>query len=376
MTATAADVVADRVRQSGLVPAPVVAAAGAGPDLLGRLVGAGHLTPYQAGRIAAGKYKGFAVGGYVILDRLGGGGMGQVYLAEHAAMGRRVALKVLPAPAADAPVLRGRFLREARATAALDHPNVLRVHDFAAQGRLLYLVAEYVHGVNLADLVGRDGPRPPAAAADYARQAAAGLAHAHARGFVHRDVKPSNLLLSAAGAVTVLDFGLVWWAAAATEGLTPARGGTILGTADYLAPEQAVDSSAVDARSDVYALGATLYYLLAGRPLFVGGGVAQKLMWQQWRTPDRLDAVNPVVPAGLAAAVHRAVEKSPAGRFPTAAAFAAAVAPFARGPAPPPAGVLPPLLPPRGTPPGLAGRETLSESRLLAALETHDGTGG
>jgi serine/threonine-protein kinase len=345
----------DRVRRSGLVPvtdletfladlpAPLTP-----PEVLDRLLAAQLITPFQADRLAAGKYKGFILGSYVILDRLGGGATGQVYLAEHTEMRRLVAIKVLPVPVAENTVARERFLREARTAATLDHPNIIPVFDLNREGRLLYLVMEYVEGVTLQALVAGGVRVAIGAAADYARQVARGLQHAHDRGIVHRDIKPSNLFLGLDGAVKILDLGLVRSEADADSRLTAAIGkNAILGTADYLPPEQAVDSSGVDGRADVYALGATLYFLLAGHPMFPTGSAAQKLMWQQWKDPTPIRDLRPDVPEKLARGLHKALAKKPADRYQTPLALAEALAPFAAGPAPPPR-VLTPTPPPRG----------------------------
>ncbi|MBX9627761.1 MAG: serine/threonine protein kinase, partial [Gemmataceae bacterium] len=345
----------DRLRKSGLVPPDRLdgflaglRASGRSPadpgGLLERLVDAGMITRFHAGKLAAGKYKGFHLGSYLILDQLGAGGMGQVFLAEHAAMRRLVAVKVLSVAAADDPVARERFAREARAAGTLDHPNVVRVFDLCQDGRLFYLVMEYVDGISLQGLVGRAGPLPVGAACHYARQVLFGLGHAHAAGLVHRDIKPANLLVDRAGVVKILDLGLVRSDADGAEGLTKLLDNkTVLGTADYVAPEQAVDSSAVDARADLYSLGATLYFLLTGRPLFPDGRAAQKLIWQQTRDPARLDHVRPDVPPGLAGVVHTLLAKKPEDRYETAAEAFDALAPWDPGEVPPPADdLLPP----------------------------------
>lgn len=320
----------DRLAKSGLVPPDRLAgflsglaASGSPPDtpqaLLDRLVGGGMITRFHAGKLAAGKYKGFHLGRYLILDQLGAGGMGQVFLAEHAAMRRRVAVKVLAVNATDDPVARERFAREARAAGALDHPNVVRVFDLCQDGRLMYLVMEYVDGVSLQGLVTRSGRLPVGAAVHYARQVLFGLQHAHDQGFVHRDIKPANLLVDRAGVVKILDLGLVRSDADGVEGLTKLLDNkTVLGTADYVAPEQAVDSSAVDHRADLYSLGATLYFLLAGHPVFPEGRAGQKLIWQQTREPARIETIRPDVPAGLARVVHTLLAKRPADRYEAA----------------------------------------------------------
>jgi len=351
------DELLDRVRKSGLTPMAEVeaiaadpAAAPAGgwtpPDLLDRLVREQVLTEFQADRIAAGKYKGFVLGSYVILGRVGGGGMGQVFLAEHAEMRRLVAVKVLPVPLTEEPLARERFLREARAAAALDHPHIIKVFDLNREGRLLYLVMEYLAGVNLQQLVARSGPLSVEAAVSVAVQVCHGLAHAHDRGLVHRDVKPANVLLDSTGTAKLLDLGLVRSEADVDSRLTAEYGSAILGTADYVAPEQAVNSSTVDTRADLYSLGATLYFLLAGRTLFPEGGAAQKLMWQQWKHPAPLTDFRADLPPGLWPAVRKALAKRKEDRYATALDFADALAPFAPPDGvrlPPPAELMPAL---------------------------------
>ncbi len=346
----------ERVRRSGLVPpdrldgfvvglqasgqAPTTTAA-----LLDLMVEAGMVTRFHADKLAAGKYKGFQIGSYLILDQLGTGGMGQVYLAEHAAMRRLVALKVLPVFASEDAVARERFLREARAAATLDHPNVVRVFDLCQEGRLLYLVMEYVEGISLQALVARNGPLAVETACHYARQVLYGLQHAHDLGFVHRDIKPANLLLDRAGVMKILDLGLVRSQADAAAGLTRKLDNrTILGTADYVAPEQAVDSSSVDIRADLYSLGATLYFMLTGRPLFPDGRTAQKLVWQQIKDPVPVTRFRPDVPPGLADVVHILLQKRKEDRFQSPAEAFEALAPWDDVEvSPPPEEWLPPL---------------------------------
>ncbi len=342
----------DRIRKSGLVSPPDLHAFLADPRsdpeggssrlILDRLTEAHLITKFQADRLAAGKYKGFVLGSYTILDRLGAGGMGQVFLAEHAAMRRFVALKVLPGNVCEDDIARERFFREARAAATLDHPNIVRVFDMNREGKLLYLVMEYVEGVSLQTLIEKDGRRSIAAAASYAQQVALGLQHAHERGHVHRDIKPGNLLVDRAGVARLLDLGLVRSESDGDSKLTSQLGGarTILGTVDYLAPEQALDSSNVDIRADIDSLGATLYFLLAGHPVFPEGRAGQKLMWQQWRDPTPIDTLRPDVPAALAAIVHRALAKKREERFQTPREMADALGRWVGSLVPPNGGVI------------------------------------
>ncbi len=385
----------DRLRKSKLVPADRLEGFLAArestldfdtPDtILEQLVAAGLLTQFHADKLAAGKYKGFLLGGdrYLILDQLGQGGMGQVFLAEHTQMRRLVALKVLHPQAFESdPVARERFFREARAAGTLDHPNIVRIFDLSQDGKILFLVMEYVEGVSLQALVNRHGPRDVGVACHYARQVAFGLQHAHEMGFVHRDIKPANLILERTGLVKILDLGLVRSEADAGSGLTKQLDNkSILGTADYVAPEQAVDSSGVDARADLYSLGATLYFLLAGRPLFPEGRTAQKLVWQQIKEPVPINRLRPEVPPELAAVVHRMLQKRPDDRFDTAAEVFEALAPFDYEEVPLPDPSLIPEPPGRvalaraAVPGPPASRSSGSTSQIIvAAMRT--GTGG
>jgi serine/threonine-protein kinase len=233
---------------------------------------------------------------------------------------------------------------------------------------------EYVDGISLQTLVTRHGTLPVGTACHYARQVAFGLQNAHEMGFVHRDIKPANLLLDRVGVVKILDLGLVRSEADAASGLTRKLDSrSILGTADYVAPEQAVDGSGVDIRADIYSLGGTLYFLLAGRPLFPDGRTAQKLVWQQIKDPTPIDVLRPEVPVELAAVVHKMLAKKPADRFETPIQVFEALEQFVPEEVPPPD---PNWMPPtaarvaisRATLPGAhAPRVSGSTSQILAA---------
>src|SRR5437870_993266 len=223
----------------------------------------GVLTHFQAEKLIAGRWRGFVISGkYRLLERLGAGGMGAVYLCEHVHMGRKVALKILPVQQAEDPASLARFYREAKAVARLDHPNIVRAHDIDHDDKLHFIVLEFVDGSNLHDFVRRNGTLGCERAAHYIRQAAIGLQHAHEAGLVHRDIKPGNLLLDRQGAVKILDMGLArFFHEDSGEYVEEYESGYVIGTADYLAPEQVMDSQ-VDIRADIYSLGGTLYYLL------------------------------------------------------------------------------------------------------------------
>jgi serine/threonine-protein kinase len=246
-------------------------------------------------------------------------------------MRRRVALKVLPTPYAENPAILERFRLEAQAAAALDHPNVVHVNDFRQEGPLYFIVMEYIDGPSLQQLLARREQMPISVACEYIRQAAFGLQHAHEVGMVHRDVKPANLLVDPSGTVKVLDLGLARYDADGSESQVTEKfnSNTVLGTADYLSPEQALNLHDVDARADVYSLGATLYALLAGQPPFHKGSIGQKLMWHQTKEPDPVTLHRPEVPEALAAIVAKMLAKSRDDRFASAEEVAEAMAPWA-----------------------------------------------
>ena len=303
----------DLVRRSGLVERDQLKRvalrlkkeAGTGPitdsDFVGRrLVEAGLLSRWQCEKLLEGRHKGFFLGKYKLLDHLGTGGMSSVYLAEHLLMQRRVAIKVLPKARVQDSSYLARFHREAQAAAALDHRNIVRAYDVDNDGDIHYLVMEYVEGRDLLVMVKEDGPLDYPVAVDYIRQAAQGLAHAHQAGLIHRDVKPANLLVEREGVVKILDLGLARFTGEDIASLTVANDENVLGTADYLAPEQALDSHGVDGRADIYSLGCSLYYILTGHPPFPEGTLPQRLMMHQREPPpsireDRADAPEDLV---------------------------------------------------------------------------------
>jgi serine/threonine protein kinase/sugar lactone lactonase YvrE len=297
-------------------------------ELAARLVADGLVTKFHARHMLTGKYRGFILGQYKVLEQIGAGGMGVVFLAEHRTMKRRAALKVLPGDRANDPESLERFYREARLVAALDHPNIVRAFDADQSGGIHFMAMEYVEGESLEQLVRRKGPLPAAEAADYVAQAACGLQHAHERGLVHRDVKPGNLLLEKGGTVKVLDLGLARLFADRSN-LTRDLGGVAIGTADYMAPEQALDSHDVDIRADVYSLGVTFYTLLTGKPPFAAESVTQKLLAHHMREPEPLAKVRPDLPAELAGVVARMMAKRPEDRYQEPAEVVEALEPWA-----------------------------------------------
>jgi eukaryotic-like serine/threonine-protein kinase len=326
-------------------------AAGTLPKEPGKLAGIfvrdGVLTHFQAEQFLQGRWRRFTIGKYKVMEKLGSGGMGSVYLCEHKFMRRRAAVKVLPAAKAEDPSSLERFYREARAVAALDHPNIVRAYDIDQDDKLHFLVMEYVDGSSLQEIIKKFGPMDITRAAHYIRQAAIGLQHAHqTAGLVHRDIKPGNILIDRSGIVKVLDMGLARFFHDEDDVLTKKYDENVLGTADYLAPEQALDSHSVDIRADIYSLGATFYFVLTGGTPFSEGTVAQKLIWHQTRQPKSVLALRPEVPAEMAAVVEKMMAKDPAQRYQTPAEVAEALAPWTQQPlSPPPDKEMPRLSP-------------------------------
>jgi serine/threonine protein kinase len=279
------------------------------------LIRTGALTKFQAGQLLAGKYKGLRFDRLKILDRIGSGGMGTVFLCEHLGLRKQVAVKVLPPDQAGDEAVRERFFREARAAAALDHPNIVRVHDMASSGGVHYIVMEYVDGQDLQSILNKYGPLPHGRACGYIAQAALGLQHAHEKGLVHRDIKPANLLVDKMGVVKILDMGLARFNEDEKDNLTAKFDkGAVLGTADYMAPEQILASSQVDIRADIYSLGVTLYTLINGKPPF-GGSCTQKLVGHTTLKATSLSQIRREVPKGLSAIVDKMMAKDPAERY-------------------------------------------------------------
>jgi formylglycine-generating enzyme required for sulfatase activity/serine/threonine protein kinase len=242
-----------------------------------QLVEMGKLTPFQSRQLLSGVGTPLVLGDYVLLDKLGSGGMGQVFKAQHRHMKRLVAVKLmLPDQVKDEGSVR-RFRREVEASARLEHPNIVAAFDSRLEGDVFYLVMQYVEGADLHSVVRERGAIEVERAVDYVLQAARGLSYAHSQGVVHRDVKPSNLLLDKHGVVKVLDVGLARLdGASSIEGLTGTS--EIMGTVDFMSPEQSSDAHDVDVRSDIYSLGCTLWFLLTGRPTYDGDTLVKRLV--------------------------------------------------------------------------------------------------
>jgi serine/threonine protein kinase len=304
----------------------------------GLLLRDGLLTGFQAEQFLQGKWRRFTIGKYKVLERIASGGMGSVYLCEHKFMRRRAAVKVLPTAKATDPSSLERFYREARAVAALDHPNIVRAYDIDQEENLHFLVMEFVDGSSLQEIIKQSGPLDPIRSAHYIGQAALGLQHAHeVAGLVHRDIKPGNLIVDRSGTVKILDMGLARFFHDEDDLLTQKYDENVLGTADYLAPEQALDSHGVDIRADIYSLGATFYFCLTGRTPFNEGTVAQKLIWHQTRQPKPIKSLRPEVPAGMAAVLEKMMAKDPAQRYQEPREVVQALAPWTKGTIAPPA---------------------------------------
>jgi serine/threonine protein kinase len=286
-------------------------------QLAGRLVQDGLLTDFQARQLLRSRWQGFLLGGkYRILEEIGSGGMGQVLLCEHTRLHVPVAVKVLPPNKSADPVVLERFHREARAALTLSHPHLVRAFDIDEDGAFVFIVMEFVHGRSLLALVQEKGPLPVPFAAACVRQAALGLEYACLHGLVHRDVKPGNILLDRYGTIKILDLGLARFFHDARDQLTREQaGGSILGTADYMAPEQALDSHKATIQSDVYSLGATFYFLLAGQAPFADGSVAQKMLAHQVRQPPPLGTWRDDVPPEVEEVVRRMMAKDPQERY-------------------------------------------------------------
>jgi len=284
-------------------------------ELLEELVRQEKLTPYQAGEIRSGNERSLTIGNYVVLDKLGQGGMGVVLKARHKRMKRLVALKILPHRLTDSPEAMQRFQREVEAAAKLEHPNIVAAYDADEADGVQFLAMQYIEGRDLDQLIQRQGPLPVDQAVSCIVQAARGLDYAHARGVIHRDVKPSNILLDREGVVKVLDMGLARLDSAGLEQDQLTGTGQVMGTADYMAPEQARDTRKADARADVYSLGVTLWRLLTGEPMYPGDSVFQRMLAHQQEPIPSLRDTCPNVPEALEAIFIKMVAKSPEARY-------------------------------------------------------------
>jgi serine/threonine protein kinase len=277
--------------------------------------------------LAFGRRAQLHLGKYKLIQRLGKGGMGTVFLAEHVAMNRRVALKIVPRAVVQDRVALDHFFAEARAIAALDHPNIVRAYSVDNEMDRYFIVMEFVDGQDLQRLVETGGPMSFGSAAEFIRQAAEGLAHAHARNLVHCDIKPANLLVNSQGMIKILDLGLVRLKQS-DETHGTASGAPTYGTVDYMAPEQALGTANFDHRADIYALGCTLYFLLTGHPPFPEGSLAQRIVKHQTQEPRDILAERPETPPELVEVCNRMMAKRPEERYQSSQEVITALAPW------------------------------------------------
>jgi serine/threonine protein kinase len=289
-------------------------------QLLQALVASEALTSFQAEALFQRRHAELRIGNYDVLDRLGAGGMGTVFKARHRRMKRVVALKVLSSSLAQNAAFVQRFQREVEVLARITHPNIVMAYDADEAEAGHFLVMEFVNGQDLASWLQKQGPMSVSVSVNCILQAARGLEYAHNQGIIHRDIKPANLLRDAAGTIKITDLGLARFANAAdpaSGGITQA--GAILGTVDYMPPEQAMDSAGIDRRADIYSLGATLHFLLLGRPPYQGESLMATMFKHQLSPIPSLVESRPDVPDALDAAFRRMLAKEPAERFQTMA---------------------------------------------------------
>ncbi len=288
-------------------------------------VNAGLLTVWQAQQLMTGRASGFKIDRYVLVDLIGQGGMGRVYLAKDTRLGRQVAIKVLSTSRMSNPRAIARFQREGKVGAQLQHENLVRIYDEGESSNIRYLVMEFIEGKNIAQLIGEQGAIPWAAAVRLVRQVALGLEHAHLKGLIHRDVNPSNILVTRDGTAKLTDLGLA--IDLADEG-NVTRDGATVGTFDYISPEQARHSRDVDTRADIYSLGCTLYHMIAGRVPFPVPSLPEKLYAHQLHDADALHSLVNDVPENLSRVVKKMMAKRAEDRYPTPITVAQALEPF------------------------------------------------
>jgi len=318
-------------------------------DFLRELYRTKKLTRLQAVQIGRGRGRHLLVGPYILQERLGGGGMGRVFLARHRRFSKLAAVKLIRYDRRHCSVTRARFLREVQLVSRLNHENVVHAHDAGEAHGAFYLAMEYIPGPDLGRVIQAGGPMEAGRACEYARQAALGLHHIHERGLIHRDLKPSNLALANDGRlVKVLDVGLARINRPGASRLSQAR--KMLGSPDYASPEQILDSRRVDPRTDLYSLGCSLYHLLTGRVPFPGGTTVEKALKHLSETPQSIEELRPDLPAGLGDLVRKLMMRRRSHRPRTALEVVAALTPFAATITSPLAGTTLDFAPPLHTP--------------------------
>jgi len=286
------------------------------PDFLG---GADEITPWQQQMLCTGQGEMLRLGGCKVFDALGSGAMSEVYLGINESSGTLVAIKMLKEKLTAVTSLGERFRQEGRLMQQFHHPNLVRCLEMGElQGRC-YLVMQYVDGCDLATLVAKRGLPTFAQAANYVAQAARGLAYLHHRRIIHRDIKPANLLLDRQGIVKIFDLGLARDMNSGEHSLTALHHESLLGTPDYMAPEQVLECHQVDRRADLYSLGGTLYFLLTGHPPFNEGTLARRLLKHQCEAPESIYFQRPETPTLLVDTCRKLLAKRPQDRFDSAA---------------------------------------------------------
>lgn len=330
----------DVLEKSALIDAPVMQSLrqqvpsdelGSDPRRCARgLVKQGILSDFHVKQLLTGRHKGFYVGKYRVIDVLGTGGVARVFLAEQISMRRMVALKMLLNDFKSDKTMQERFRREARAAAKLRHPNIIQVFDFDEEGDATFISMEYIEGMDVNKLIKERTRLPVGMAVDLTCQAADALQHAHEQDLVHRDLKPGNMLVHYSGELKLLDLGLVMLNTPDVEALTVQAESRVMGTADYMAPEQALDSHAVDIRADIYSLGHSLYTMLAGRAAFSEMTYAQKLVAHQTKTPPPLSDFRDDVPEEVCRVLSRMTACNPEDRFQHPGQVADALNAFAK----------------------------------------------
>ncbi|QVL33703.1 serine/threonine protein kinase [Telmatocola sphagniphila] len=318
------------------------------------LIKLGWVTRYQIQRLNSERWRELFLGDYFLWDLIGEGGMGEVFRARRILDRQEVAMKVISPDKMSDEIALKRFHREARLASKLNHPNVVKLIETGKDGNRHYIVMEYVDGMDLHYIIENEGSLSVPIACEYIRQIATALQHAHSQKMVHRDIKPSNILIGNRtakdpGVAKLLDLGLARSvkiekkeskyrepvaSEASSHSSNPSghtaltRFGAVIGTADYMSPEQAVDSSAVDHRADIYSLGCTLYYLLTGKPVFEDGSPIEKLLKHQMDDPVNIRQLRHDVPKELGRHIHRSMAKRPENRFQSCADLARVLEPF------------------------------------------------